>query len=347
MSILSKLSMANRSIVALATIAILLVGGFIIPTLKQELLPSLSFPAISIVTVYPGASPANVEQEVTNPLEKNIQGVQGLQQLTSYSNEGESLIIAEYDYNTDLDKASQTLTQQINKTQASLPSNVTPQVETFDISSLPIIRLAVSSSANQQDLAVRLNQDVIPVLQGISGVGNVTLTGVRNQIVTITLDLTKLQNDGLTVSQVEGALQANNVTIPAGETTNNGQTVAIQTGNTLNSIQDLENVVVGVHSNLAGGAGAAQGGAGLGGTGTGGAGTGGVGSLGGPGSGGAGTGGAGTGGTGGAGLSGTGGAGAGAAADLTPVKLSDVATVQETLAPSTTLTRTNGKDSLG
>ncbi len=343
MSFLSRLSMANRSIVALVTIAILLVGAYIIPTLKQELLPPLSFPAISIVTIDPGTSPANIEQEVTDPLEKNIQNVQGLQQYTSYSNQGESLIIVEYDYNTDLNQASQTLEQQINKTQPSLPSNVTPQIETFDISSQPIIRMAVSSSANQQDLAVRLNQDVVPVLQGISGVGNVTVTGVRQQIVTVTLDLTKLQNDGLTVSQVEGALQASNVTVPAGQTTNNGQTVTIQTSNTLNSIQDLENVIVGVHSNVPG----TTGGAGLGGTGTGSGGF-----IGGTGTGstGAGSGGlGGTGGTGagGAGLSGTGSAGAGAAADVTPVKLSDVATVQETLAPSTTLTRTNGKDSLG
>src|SRR5579875_2382181 len=126
MSFLSRLSMANRSIVALVTIAILLVGAYIIPTLKQELLPPLSFPAISIVTIDPGTSPANIEQEVTDPLEKNIQNVQGLQQYTSYSNQGESLIIVEYDYNTDLNQASQTLEQQINKTQPSLPSNVTP-----------------------------------------------------------------------------------------------------------------------------------------------------------------------------------------------------------------------------
>jgi HAE1 family hydrophobic/amphiphilic exporter-1 len=343
MSFLSRLSMANRSIVALVTVAILLVGAYIIPTLKQELLPPLSFPAISIVTIDPGTSPANIEQEVTDPLEKNIQNVQGLQQYTSYSNQGESLIIVEYDYNTDLNQASQTLEQQINKTQPSLPSNVTPQIETFDISSQPIIRMAVSSSANQQDLAVRLNQDVVPVLQGISGVGNVTVTGVRQQIVTVTLDLTKLQNDGLTVSQVEGALQANNITVSAGQTTNNGQTVTIQTSNALNSIQDLENVIVGVHSSVPG----ATGGAGLGGTG---AGSGGF--AGGTGAGGTGTGGTSAGGTGGtgaggAGLSGTSSAGAGAAADVTPVKLSDVATVQETLAPSTTLTRTNGKDSLG
>ena len=333
MSFLSRLSLANKSIVALLTVGILLFGALIIPSLKEELLPSLSFPAISVVSVYPGASPASVERDVTNPLENNLQGLQGLQQLTSYSNEGSSLIIAQFDYSTDLTKTSQTMTQLISKTQSSLPSNVTPQVQTFNISDQPIISLAAtSSSLSQQDLAVRLNQDVVPALQGISGVANVNVTGVRNPIVTITLDLKKLQSAGISVSQVQAALQANSVTLPAGQVTNNGQTVAISVNNTFNSIQDLQNVIVGSHSSQssqASTAGAVSGATGTGGT---------------P--------------SGAAGFGGATGAGAQtgvpatttptqAATPAKPVKLSDVATVQQTLTASTTLTRTNGRDSLG
>ena len=332
MSFLSRLSLANRSIIALLTVGILLFGALIIPSLKEELLPSLSFPAISVISVYPGASPASVERDVTDPLENNLQGLQGLQQLNSYSNEGSSLIIAQFDYSTDLTKTSQTMTQLISKTQSSLPSSVTPQVQTFNISDQPIITLAAtSSSLSQQDLAVRLNQDVVPTLQGVSGVANVNVTGVRNPIVTITLDLKKLQSAGISVSQVQAALQANNVTLPAGQVTNNGQTVAISVNNTFNSLQDLQNVIVGSHSSQA--SQASTTGATSGVTGTGGI----------P--------------SGAAGFGGTTGAGAQTGVSTTtptqavtpakPVKLSDVATVQQTLTASTTLTRTNGRDSLG
>lgn len=337
MSFLSRLSLANRSIVALLTVGILLFGAFIIPSLKEELLPSLSFPAISVISVYPGASPASVERDVTNPLENNLQGLQGLQQLTSYSNEGSSLIIAQFDYSTDLTKTSQTMTQLITKTQSSLPSSVTPQVQTFNISDQPIITLAAtSSSLSQQDLAVRLNQNVVPVLQGISGVANVNVTGVRNPIVTITLDLKKMQSAGISVAQVQGALQANNVTLPAGQVTNNGQTVAISVNNTFNSVQDLQNVIVGSHSSQP------TAGATAGTTGTGGIPAGATGA---------------TGATGFGGATGTGApTGTGTSATTLPtqaatpaklVKLSDVATVKQTLTASTTLTRTNGRDSLG
>ncbi|GHO59911.1 efflux RND transporter permease subunit [Ktedonobacter robiniae] len=311
MSSLSRLSLANRSIAALVTIAVILVGAFVIPSLKQELMPSLSFPAISIVTVYPGASPQSVEQEVTNPLEKSIQGVQGLQQITSYSSEGVSQIIVQYDYSVDLDKANQTLTQLVNKAQTSLPSSVAPQVNTFNIADQPIIRLAVSSSSNQQDLAVKLDQDVTPVLEGLNGVGQVQVTGVRTQLVQITLDLKKLQAKGLSTSQVQSILQANNTTISVGEVKDNGQTVAVRVNNAVTTLDDLKNLVV------SGGSSTSQqtspsmpGGQKL---------------------------------PPGMTLPTT----TTQSTPSTPVKLEDVATVEQVLSPSTTLTRTNGKDSLG
>ena len=326
MSFLSRLSLANKSIVALLTVGILLFGALIIPSLKEELLPSLSFPAISIVSVYAGASPASVERDVTDPLESNLQGLQGLQQLTSYSNEGSSLIIAEFDYSTDLDKMNQTITQLITKVQPTLPANVTPQVQTFNISDQPIITLAAtSSSLNQQDLAVQLNQNVVPVLQGISGVANVNITGVHNQIVTITLDLKKLQSEGISVSQVQSALQANNVTLPAGQVTNNGQTVAVSVNNTFNSLADLQNVIVGSKSSASAQT-AATGASGIP-TGASGIPTGATGIP--------------------TGATGTQTAAAATTTPPKPVKLSDVATVQQALSASTTLTRTNGHDSLG
>jgi HAE1 family hydrophobic/amphiphilic exporter-1 len=324
MSFLSRISLANRSLVALATIAILLFGVILIPQIKQELYPSIEFPTISVISTYAGASPSIVEQNITDPLEQSFQGIQGVQQITSYSNEGTSIIEIEYNYGTDLNQASQTLTQQINKTQQSLPSSVTPQVQTFSVSSLPVIQLAVTSSQNTADLATSLNSDVVPVLQGINGVANVNVTGVRNQIVAITLDLTKLQNEGLSVTQVQQTLQANNTTLPAGELTNNGQSFSIRVGNTYGSLSDLENVAVGEHvvttlppgctSQSAGlgsrsGSSSSQSSTGLRGQST--------------------------------------AAGCTPTVTSTPVKLSDIATVQQTLAPSTSLTRTNGKDSLG
>src|SRR5712691_4553313 len=246
MSFLARLSLKNRSLIALATIAILLIGAIVIPTLKQELFPSLDFPAVSVVTVYAGASPSIVEHDVTNPLEQSVQGIAGIQQMTSYSNQGVSIIVVQYNFGTDINQAQQTLTQHVNQAQASLPSGITPQVQTFSVDSLPVIQLAVTSSEDPVTLAAQVKQEVVPVLQGIDGVANASVTGVHQQIVTVTLDLKKVQAAGLTVNQIEGVMQANNLTLPAGQITSNGQTLPIQVGNTFNSLDDLKHLAVGV-----------------------------------------------------------------------------------------------------
>ncbi len=312
MSLLSRMSLANRSLVALATIAILLFGAFIIPSLKQELFPSLEFPAVTVVTVYPGASPAIVEQDVTNPLEQSIQGMPNIQSMTSYSNQGTSIIVVSYNFGTDIDTVSQKLSQQIAHVQ-SLPSGAqTPQVQTFNINSLPVIQLAVTSNEDQAQLAADLKAKVIPALSGINGVAQVNVTGVRNQIITITPDIQEMLADGISPASLlgpQGALATNNVTLPAGQVTNNGQTFAVSVGSQFKSLDDLKNLVVGMKSNCPA--------ANIPPT---------SGQKGGP--------------------------PKGAPAPTcstppTPVHLSDVATVKQDLAPSTSLTRTNGHPSLG
>ena len=315
MSFLSRISLSNRGLVALATIAILIIGVLVIPSLKQELYPSLEFPAVTVITPYPGASPAIIEQDVTDPLEQSIQGTQNISQLTSYSNSGSSVIVVEYNFGTDINQASQQITQQINRVQANLPSGVTPQVQTFNINDQPVIQLAVTSNQSEAALASALKTKVVPVISGINGVAQVNVTGVRDQVVTIQLDLKKLQADGLNVSAVQGALQANNVTLPAGQLTSNGQTVSIVAGNTLNTLGELQNLIVGakVTSNCPQTSTSAAGSQLPGGQATSTSQTSAV----------------------------------ACTTTSTQVKLSDVATVQQTLAPSTTLTRTNGQPSLG
>jgi HAE1 family hydrophobic/amphiphilic exporter-1 len=294
MSFLSRMSLANRNLVALITIAILIIGAVVIPSLKQELYPTLDFPAVTISAIYPGASPAVVEQNVTDPLEQSIQGMQDIQSVTSYSNNGSSIILVEYNFGVDTTQEAQLITQQISR--VSLPASVKPQVETFSINSLPIMQLAITSSEDQATLASDLNTKVVPTLSGINGVAQVTVTGVRNQIVSITLDLKEMQADGVSPATISGLLAANNITLPAGQVTNNGQTLSITAGNTFNSLSDLQNLVVGAKACTPAQASAL---------------------------------------------------GASAAACKIPVTLSDVATVQQVLAPSTTLTRTNGQPSLG
>ncbi len=289
---LTRLSFANRGIAALASVAILMLGLFILPLLKQELLPPVEYPAISVVSVYPGAASAQVEQDVTNPLEQSILGMQDVQQVTSQSRKGASLITVLYNDGTDIDSARQKLAAQVSSVQPALPAGVSPQLQIFNPADLPIITLSVTSTQDEAGLGVALKQMVAPALQGIGGVSTVNVTGIRQQIVTVNLNVQRMREKGVSLPQIQQALASDNIVVPAGEVSTNGQTLAVRVGNTFGSLADLEAVIIA--SGSLGPASAAP-----------------------------------------------------SASASTPVRLSDVATVQEDLAPSSTLTRVNGQPGLG
>lgn len=327
MAWLTKISLKNRSIVALATVAIVLIGAFAVTSLKQELFPSLDFPTISVVTSYPGAAPTAVEDDVTASLEQSIEGVEDLEKISSYSNEGLSIIQVEYAYGTNIDDARQELSENVSGVRGELPQDADPRVEAADISALPVTQLAVTSDRDSEaELAEKLEERVIPDLEEIEGVGSAEVTGVRDAIVDVTLDPEQLREAGLSASQVSGALQANNVTLPAGTYSEDGETFPVQVGNELTSIEDIENLVVGYRGQGDAAASVASVPAGV--------------------PSGADTGASAT------GVSAAGSAPAAAPVAAAPVegepvRLGDVATVEDALAPSSTLTRTNGEPSLG
>jgi HAE1 family hydrophobic/amphiphilic exporter-1 len=331
MAWLTKISLKNRSIVALATVAIVLIGAFAVTSLKQELLPSLDFPTISVVTSYPGAAPTAVEDDVTAPLEGSIEGVEDLETVTSYSNEGLSIIQVEYAFGTDIDDAQQELSESVSGVQGELPQDVDPQVEAADFSAFPVIQLAVTSDRDSEaELAEKLEERVIPELEELEGVGSAEVTGVRDATVDVTLDPERLREAGLSASLISGALQANNVTLPAGTYSEGGETFPIQVGNELASVRDIEDLVVGYRNQADAAASVASAPAGV--------------------PSGADTGASAT----GVSAAGSAPASAPAAAPVAaapaegePVRLGDVATVEDALAPSSTLTRTNGEPSLG
>lgn len=323
MAWLTKISLKNRSIVALVAVATVFIGAFAVTSLKQELFPSLEFPTISVVTSYPGAAPTAVEDDVTAPLEGSIEGVEGLEKISSYSNDGLSIVQVEYAFGTDIDDARQELSESISGVQGELPQDVDPLVEAVDISALPVIQLAVTSeSASEAELAEKLEERVIPELEEIEGVGSAEVTGVRDATVDVTLDPEQLQGAGLSASQVSGALQANNVILPAGTYSEDGETFPIQVGNEITSVRDIENLVVGYRGQGTAAASSASASAAPAGD---------------P-----------------SATAEVAAASAAAAAPVgatpvegKPVRLGDVATVEDALAPSSTLTRTNGEPSLG
>ncbi|MEV7423645.1 efflux RND transporter permease subunit [Streptomyces sp. NPDC091212] len=290
MSWLAKFSLAQRALIGLISIIAIVFGAVAIPQLKQQLLPSIELPMVSVLAPYQGASPDVVEKQVVEPLENSLKSVDGIKSVTSTASEGSAIVMASFDFGDSGTKQLVADVQQaVNRARSQLPTGVDPQVIAGSTDDIPTVVLAVTSDKDQQALADQLDRTVVPALQGIDGVGQVTIDGVRKLQVSVTPDDGKLAAAGLTTMSLSEALKAGGATLPAGAFTEDGKSRTVQVGGGYTSIKQIEDLRIAPQ--------AAQG-------------------------------------------------GAGDATAPKPVRLGDIATVEQTPSAATSLTRTNGKPSL-
>jgi len=237
--LLSVFSLRNRALIALVTIVAGIFGGVALTSLKQELIPSLSLPQIFVITSYPGASPAVVDNDVSNPIEAAIQGVAGLDSTTATSSANISQITASFEYGTNIATAEQKIQSAINRIQGILPDSAQTQVLTFSFSDLPVIQLAVTSDMDPIELSAQLEASTIVELNKVNDVSDSALLGAVTQRVVITPLPDELAIKGLSNQSIREALDDNGVLLPAGQITEDDLTLTVQAGTRLDSADDV------------------------------------------------------------------------------------------------------------
>ncbi|WP_030990832.1 efflux RND transporter permease subunit [Streptomyces sp. NRRL S-1813] len=245
MSWLSRLSLVQRGLIALMSIVAIAFGAIAIPQLKQQLLPSIELPMVSVLAPYQGASPDVVEKQVIEPLEDGVQAVDGIKSVTSTSSEGSGVIMAQFDYGNDSDRLVADVQQAVNRARAKLPKDVDPQVVAGSTDDIPTVVLAVSSrDKDQQTLADQLKRSVVPDLKNIDGVSQVTVDGVQDRIVAVTPDEKKLAAAGLNSQALGQALEAGGTSVPAGSFAEGGQSKTVQVGAGFTSVKQLRDLTI-------------------------------------------------------------------------------------------------------
>lgn len=244
MSWLSRFSLAQRALVGLISIIALVFGAIAIPQLKQQLLPSIELPMVSVLAPYQGASPDVVEKQVVEPLESSIDAVDGITGITSTASEGNAVIMAQFDYGSGSEQLVADVQQAVNRAGAELPDDVDPQVIAGSTDDIPTVVLSVTSDKDQQALSDRLDRTVVPALEDIDGVGQVTVDGVRDLQVDVTPDDKKLAKAGLTPAALGQALQAGGATLPAGSFDEDGKNRTVQVGGGYTSLKQIQDLMV-------------------------------------------------------------------------------------------------------
>ena len=239
MSHLTRLSLVNRLVVALLSIAVVIFGVVAITTLKQELIPSTTAPMAMVTATYPGSSPQIVADEVADPIEQAVQGVTGVTKVSSSSTTGSSNITVEWDYGLDNDKVLSDISNAINSIESTLPDDVTTNVQTGGSDDIPVLQLAVASDLSLTKLGPLVDDRVVDKLEAVDGVRTVQVTGEDTTRVEITTKAAELDKYDLTVAGVTQSVTDQLTALPAGTSYDGSSALTVEVGSAPDSVKSV------------------------------------------------------------------------------------------------------------
>lgn len=208
----------KRSVTTVMLILLVMILGFIsLDRLNIDLLPEINFPGAAVVTTYEGAGPEEIESLITKPLENSLATVTNVETINSTSDSGQSTIIMEFNFGTDMDFAALDMREQTDLVSDFLPEDASkPLIVKFDPSMIPVLQLGVYSGQDLADLKAEVEDNIIPKLERLKGVASVNLTGGLDREILIELDKNKMENYGVSFNSVTQNLLLENFDLSGG-----------------------------------------------------------------------------------------------------------------------------------
>ena len=235
---LIKLSIKRPSVL-IVMLSLLLLGGFYsYKLLNYELIPKFEVNVVTISTIYPGASPSEIESTVTKKIEDGVSALENIKKIQSYSYESLSVVVVQLTNDANVDNTLNEAQRKINAIRANLPTDAKePSLSKFSLSDLPIVSIGVTSKLSSQELYDLVDKKIQPELSRVPGVAQVNIIGGRKREIRVNVDAKKLEGYGLSIGQVHQLIAASNIEIPAGKIKTRENSTSIRL---LGKIQDVE-----------------------------------------------------------------------------------------------------------
>ncbi|WMT19305.1 efflux RND transporter permease subunit [Parageobacillus toebii] len=241
MNFLTKFSLKNAAAIFIISFLLIVGGIYSFSSLKVDLLPNIEFPQLSIEIVYPGASPQDINDQVTSKLEEKLKSIDGLKQMQSSSYESIAILNLEFPFHTDMDEVERQVDTLIKD--AKLPENVQTKINRFSFGTLPIFNISLFAKKDV-DLQKILESEVIPELNKINGINSVSVGGMKEEVVQITVDKQKALQAGLTLSQIKDQINEKYISFPAGSVHTDALQIPIRVQEKLETVKELENMTL-------------------------------------------------------------------------------------------------------
>ncbi|UFJ40855.1 efflux RND transporter permease subunit [Brevibacillus humidisoli] len=242
---ISKHSIERPVTVMMGVLIVIILGIISLTRIPIDLYPDIEIPTAAVITSYSGVGPEEIENLITKPVENAISTVAGLKSLRSTSREGSSMVMAEFDYGTDMDEVIAEMQQKLERAKRSLPDDVdTPTVANYDPNSSPVLTFAVSSEMDAAQLKALVEQSVVPSLEKIEGVASVTVSGGLEREIEILVDPYRLEQYGLTMSDISRQLSSENTNASAGNVTEGSSSYLVRSIGKFSSVQDIREISI-------------------------------------------------------------------------------------------------------
>lgn len=242
---LTELSIKKPVVVLVGFLVLGLFGLFGYSQLRYELLPKFNTSYTNITTIYPGASPEEIETALTKPIEEAVSLSDGIKHITATSSEGVSTVFIEYESGVDADEAFEDAQRQVNAILSDLPENAkTPVLSKLNANELPILRISAIANIRGTEFGELLEETIKPRLTQIKGVGEVEFIGLEEREIQVELDAQRLELRGVSPLQVAGALSQANLNVPAGNMDNAAASTSVTVKGKALAIESLNDIVV-------------------------------------------------------------------------------------------------------
>jgi HAE1 family hydrophobic/amphiphilic exporter-1 len=226
-------------------LTLVVVGGASVFGLGVDRFPKIDFPAIIVTTVLPGASPEQIETEVTEPIEEQLNSIAGLDELTSSSYEGFSVVVARFSLEKDVGEASEEVRDRVARLLSELPEGVQqPRIERIDPDAAPVMLVAVRSTRGAVEATDFADRVIRRRIESMDGVGGIALSGGRTREVQVTIDPPRLAAVGLTARDVQRALASENVELPGGNVAQGTRTLQLRVAGRVGAPRDFAEVPI-------------------------------------------------------------------------------------------------------
>jgi len=227
-------------------IGLILIGLISSQNLGLDLLPDLSFPMSAIMVSYSGVAPEEIENMVTIPLEEAVGTIQGVKKISSFSREGSSVVLMEFNWGTDMDMSALNIREKIDQVKGYLPDDASdPIIIKFDPSLMPILVLGIDSEERDLQKLQEYAEDIIkPRLERLEEVASVSINGGLSREILVSIDNEKLRSNQLSFAQVAAALAGENINLPAGTLREGTINFLVRTLGRFESIREIEQVLI-------------------------------------------------------------------------------------------------------